>query len=40
MRYWFLSFQLRQIIIPMLKGQVHLIEEFYSFFDDLKPPVW
>lgn len=31
--------ELQQIIIPMLKGQVHLIEEFYSFFDDLKPPV-
>ena len=24
----------------MLKGQLHLIDELYSFFDDLKPTVW
>ena len=33
-------FQLRQTLVPMLKGQTHLIEELYSFFEDTKPPVW
>ncbi|XP_068694172.1 uncharacterized protein [Montipora foliosa] len=31
--------ELRQTIVPMLKGQLHLIDELYSFFDDLKPTV-
>ena len=33
-------FQLRQTLVPMLKGQTHLIEELYSFFEDTKPPLW
>lgn len=31
--------ELRQTIVPMLKGHLHLIDELYSFFDDLKPHV-
>ncbi|XP_031572014.1 GON-4-like protein [Actinia tenebrosa] len=31
--------ELHEKIIPLLRGQQHLIDEFQSFFDNLKPPV-
>ncbi|XP_048583335.1 GON-4-like protein isoform X3 [Nematostella vectensis] len=30
--------ELHEKITPLLRGQAHLVEEFNSFFDDMKPP--